>query len=228
MKNLMTFANPAKRFVDQYSLFVRMQIDNTLEMGWSPEDIMLVTNFPYEYRGVEAIVLDDATYCEHRKRASKINMICELIKQGILKDVAWFHDFDAFQAEPLGDILGEYDAAFTDYGTNGMWNTGSFFFKPSALDIFERIQAVMNRRKTNEEVALKRITDAGEFSGRYIKLNGTYNHGRMRETEKTYAAAEKPIKVFHFDPHMNDLYRNVKPFLPSHLNSLFENYGFLC
>jgi hypothetical protein len=155
-------------------------------------------------------------------------MICELIKQCILKDVAWFHDFDAFQAESIGDVLEDYDAAFTDYGTNDMWNTGSFFFKPSALDIFERIQVVMNQRKTNEEVALKRITDSGKFTGRYVKLNGTYNHGRMRETEKTYAAAEKPIKVFHFDPHMTDLYRNVKPLLPTHLNSLFENYGFLC
>jgi hypothetical protein len=226
MKNLMTFANPAKRFVDHYNLFVRMQIDNTLAMGWPLDDILLVTNFPYEYRGVVAVVLDDATYCNHRKRASKINMICDLIKQDILKDVAWFHDFDAFQAEPLGDILGEYDAAFTDYGTNSMWNTGSFFFKPSALDIFDRIQAVMNLHKINEEVAFKCITDAGEFAGRYIKLNGTYNHGRMRETEKTYAAAEKPIKVFHFDPRMSALYEAVKPLLPSHLVNLFTRYGF--
>lgn len=228
MKNLMTFAHPAKKFVEHYDLFMRMQIDNALEMGWPLKDILLVTNFPYHYRGVKALVLGDETYCSHRKRASKINMICELIKQSILKEVAWFHDFDAFQAEPLFDILGDYDAAFTDYGTNGMWNTGSFFFKPSALDIFERIRAVMYRRRTNEEVALKRITDAGEFAGRYLHLNGTYNHGRMRDTEKTYAAAEKPIKVFHFDPRMIELYRQVKPILPVHLVSLFENHGFSC
>jgi hypothetical protein len=228
MKNLMTFANPAKFFVDHYDLFVRMQIDNTLEMGWSQDDIMLVTNFPYEYRGVEAVILDDSTYCEHRKRASKINMICELIKQDILNDVAWFHDFDAWQAEPLSDVLDKYDAAFTDYGTNAMWNTGSFFFKPSSVDLFCRIREVMNNNKINEEIALKYITNNKEFKGRYFKINGTYNHGRMRNTDRTYAAAEKPIKVFHFDPRMNDLYHNVKPLLPIHLNSLFEHYGFLC
>ena len=226
MKNLMTFAHPAKCFGERYEVFVRMQIDNTLTMGWSLDDILLVTNFPYDYRGVVALVLGDDTYCRHRKRASKINMICELLKQNLLTETTWFHDFDAFQAELLSDVLGDYDAAFTDYATHAMWNTGSFFFKPSALDLFERIQTVMNQQRTNEEVALTRITDAGEFAGRYLKLNGTYNHGRMRDTDKIYAAADKPIKVFHFDPRMTELYHQVKPLLPTPLASLFERYGF--
>ena len=157
MKNLLTFANPAKTFLEPYATFARMQIDNSFEMGWDIEDILLVTNFPYSYRGVEAVVLSDDTYCQHRKRASKINMICELIHRGILNETAWFHDFDAWQSELLNDVLGGCDAAFTDYGTNDMWNTGSFFFRPSALEIFERIREVMNQQRTNEEIALLRI-----------------------------------------------------------------------
>lgn len=226
MKNLLTFANPAKTFLEPYTTFVRMQIDNSFEMGWDIEDILLATNFPYSYRSVEAVVLSDDTYCQHRKRASKINMICELIHQGILTETAWFHDFDAWQVEPLNDVLACCDAAFTDYGTNDMWNTGSFFFKPSALGILERIRDVMNRRQTNEEFALLRITRANEFAGRWFKLNGTYNHGRMRETDKTYEAAEKPIKVFHFSPYMKRLYEDVKPILPTRLIELFSRYGF--
>ena len=226
MKNLLTFANPVKEFLEPYATFVQMQIDNSFEMGWDAEDILLATNFPYAYRGVKAVVLNDNTYCKHRKRASKINMICELLRQGILNETAWFHDFDAWQAEPLLDVLVGRDAAFTDYGTNEMWNTGSFFFKPAALDIFERIREVMNHRKTNEEIALLRITEAGEFSGRWCKLNGTYNHGRMRETNKTYAEAEKPIRVFHFDPRMTELYSRVIPLLPERLVQLFSRYGF--
>lgn len=225
MKNLMTFANLAKKFVEQYDVFVRMQIDNSLEIGWDIDDILLVTNFPYEYRGIKAIVLGDETYCAHRKRASKINMICQLLQQGILRETAWFHDFDAWQSEPLLDVLAGHDAAFTDYGTSEMWNTGSFFFKPTALDIFERIQQVMNKKRINEEVALKEITDVGEFAGRWHKLNGTYNHGRMRETEKTYAAAEKPIRVFHFNPYMTEIYHSVVPLLPSRLAQIFVRYG---
>ena len=84
----------------------------------------------------------------------------------------------------------------------------------------------MNSKRINEEVALKKITDAGGFNGRWHKLNGTYNHGRMRETEKTYALADKPIRVFHFDPRMTILYNNVKPLLPQHLLSLFKKYDF--
>lgn len=222
----MTFANPIKEFTEPYSIFVKMQIDNCLNIGWEVKDIILSTNFMYEYRGIESIVLSDDTYCQHRKRASKINMICDLIDKNILNTVTWFHDFDAWQAEPLFDVLDKYDAAFTDYGTNAMWNTGSFFFKPSAVDLFYRIREVMNKNKINEEIALKYITNNKEFKGRYFKLNGTYNHGRMRNTDRTYATAEKPIKVFHFDPRMTDIYNGVIPLLPDRLARLFVEYGF--
>lgn len=229
MKNLMTYINPSGVFTEDYSRLVMVQIDNCRQMGWNDKDIMIATNFPYSYDGLNAIVVPDELFCAHRKRASKINVICHLLKNGFLEDSCWFHDFDAYQVSEFPDnILGGFDAAFTDYATNDLWNTGSFFFNPSALDIFEAIRKVMNERRLNEELALKHLTDrdVNGINKRYIKLNNTYNLGRMRQNEYTYAKADKPIKVFHFHPRMTELFEEVKPLLPNYLIEIFKKYGY--
>jgi hypothetical protein len=219
--------NPTHVFTEDYEALVKVQVDHC-RLRWADEDIMLVTNFPYEFKGLKAIQVPDELFCEHRKRASKINVICYLIEQGILAEPAWFHDFDAYQEADFPDVLGSKEAAFTDYGFNEMWNTGSFFFQPSFLDAFKLIRKTMNRRRINEEQALKRITDANvdNVNDRYVKLNNTYNLGRMRMNELTYAKAEKPIKVFHFHPRMTELYENVKPLLSSELINTMKRYGY--
>ncbi|HCR52126.1 TPA: hypothetical protein DIV48_00575 [Candidatus Kaiserbacteria bacterium] len=126
------------------------------------------------------------------------------------------------------DVLGDKDAAFTDYGFNEMWNTGSFFFSPRAKDLFELIRRTMNDKRVNEEIALYRLTsrNVDNINDRYIKLNNTYNLGRMRHNELMFAKAEKPVKVFHFHPRMKELYKDVKPLLPAHLIELFTRHGY--
>jgi hypothetical protein len=51
-------------------------------------------------------------------------------------DLYWFHDFDAFQLEPLDLELADNKIALTDYGITNVnqwhdhrWSTGSLFFK---------------------------------------------------------------------------------------------------
>ena len=225
----MTYINPSEEFTDDYSRLVMVQIDYCRLRGWKDSDIMLVTNFPYSYKGLSSIVVPDELFCEHRKRASKINVICFLLKNKLLDDICWFHDFDAYQVSPFPkNILGKKDAGFVDYATNTMWNTGSFFFTPKALDIFETIKRVMNERRVNEEHALKWATDRDldGINNRYKKLNNTYNLGRMRQNEYTYSIAEKPIKVFHFHPRMRELYENVKPLIPVSLIEVMAAHGY--
>lgn len=229
MKNLLQYINPIKEFTEDYSRLVEVQIDYCRKFGWKDSDILLVTNFPYSYKGKKSIVVPDDLFCQHRKRASKINVICHLLKKGLLNEVTWFHDFDAYQVSPFPkNILGKYEAGFVDYATNTMWNTGSFFFKPSSLDIFEMIRKVMNERRVNEEYALKYITDRDMegISKRYVKLNNTYNLGRMRDNEYTYSISEKPIKVFHFHPRMRELYEEVKPLIPTSLIEVMSAHGY--
>ena len=124
MKNLMTYINPLKEFTTDYVDLVKVQIDNSLRT-WKPKDILLVTNFPYSYRGINSMIVPDDLFCNHRKRASKINVICYMMENQMIDDVCWFHDFDAYQASSFPKvILGKKDAAFTDYGFSEMWNTG--------------------------------------------------------------------------------------------------------
>ncbi|MBI2634980.1 MAG: hypothetical protein HYW79_00295 [Parcubacteria group bacterium] len=224
----MIYINPLKEFTEDYIRLVKVQIDNSIRT-WDRKDILLVTNFPYSYGGINSIVVPDDLFCNHRKRASKINVICHMMDNYMVDDMCWFHDFDAYQVDIFPeDILGNKDAAFTDYGFNTMWNTGSFFFTQKARDIFELIRQTMNARVVNEEIALRWLTsrNINNINERYIKLNNTYNLGRMRHNELTFKKADKPIKVFHFHPRMTQLYEEVKPLLPDHLIGIFEKHGY--
>jgi hypothetical protein len=54
MKNLLIHINPvSKIFSPEHEDLTRIQIDNSLELRWKKEEILLVTNFPYEYRGIK-------------------------------------------------------------------------------------------------------------------------------------------------------------------------------
>lgn len=225
MKNLMTYLHPSKGFTEDYSQLVKVQIDNSLRR-WKPRDIILATNFPYEYRGVEAIVLPDSLYCEHRKRASKINAVIYLIENRLINGLTWFHDFDAFQLEDLPeDVLGDKEVGFTNYGFNKNWNTGSFFFTPKAIDIFVLIKEEMDRKRINEEQALGRLTRASKIKD-YALLNNTYNLGQKWSSEDSLEIAEKPIKVLHFHPKQTEVYERVKPMISKELMEIFKKHGY--
>jgi len=228
MKNLMTYIHPSKEFTEEYAGLVKVQIDNSLRT-WDKKDILLATNFPYSYNGIDSIVVPDDLFCEHRKRASKINVICYMIENKMIDGLCWFHDFDAHQLQELPeDVLGDKDAAFTDYGFNIGWNTGSFFFTPKAREVFELIRETMNRRRVNEEQALNLLTskNTANINQRYIRLNNTYNLGQKWSSELAYEKADKPIKVLHFHPQMADVYERVKPLIPDYLMEIFKKHGY--
>jgi len=228
MKNLMAFINPLKEFTEDYAGLVKVQIDNSLR-AWKKEDILLVTNFPYSYNGVNSTVVPDDLFCSHRMRASKINVICYMINNHMINDICWFHDFDAFQLHGFEeDVLKGKDAAFTDYGFNDAWNTGSFFFTSKAQDIFEWVRKTMNKKLINEEQALNRLTtfNAYNINERYVRLNNTYNLGQKWSSESAYNKADKPIKVLHFHPRMADVYERVKPIIPDYLMEIFKKHGY--
>lgn len=228
MKNLMIYIHPSRKFTEEYAGLVKVQIDNAIRT-WDKKDILLVTNFPYSYNGIDSVVVPDNLFCEHRKRASKINVICYMLDNHMIDDLCWFHDFDAYQLQELpDDILGDKDAAFTDYGFNPGWNTGSFFFIPKAIDIFELIRETMNRRKVNEEQALNLLTskNTAGINSRYLRLNNTYNLGQKWSSELSYKKADKPIKVLHFHPMMADVYERVKPLIPDYLMEIFKKHEY--
>ena len=223
MKNLLIYINPKHSFgqewiknglflwADETETLMKIQVDNSLALGWKPEDIMIVMNFPWEYNGVKATVVGDENYCDFAPTASKINVICDMFDKGMIgDDLYWFHDNDAFQLGSLDVDVGD-EIALTDYGvargltdTSHRWSTGVLFFRKGAKDAFKLIQhGVNNSYKKNEEIALLAMTrcNYAKINDKIRKINITYNFAtRGRRIPEMYEITDKPIRVIHFHP----------------------------
>lgn len=209
MKNLMVFIHHSKRFkkVDKYrdvGLFARLQIDNSLSWGWRPEDIMLVTNFPFEYHGIKSIVVSDNCFKAKQRTVSKINAILELYERGLIDDLMWFHDLDAFQNDPIPwlNLNGKLLALTHSSVGDSRFSTGVMFFSLGARSLFQQIRDRCYRDNINEEVALRSlIKENKSIKQNIMVLEIGHNFAiRKRDVVKNYGEADKPIKVLHFIP----------------------------
>lgn len=226
MKNLLIYINPSKYFDDEGKIAIKIQIDNSLDLGWKKEDIMLVTNFPYEYNGVKSLVIPGDNYCIFSPTASKINSIVYLFKEKLIKkgEIYWFHDLDAFQLSWISEselaMDKKTDILIPDFGRLPGWSTGSFLFKYSSEDIFNWTRDLIYKYGTEEESALLILTghdtpidyenkiwikgytsnempEIKDINKRIKKLNISYNFHSFN-VRSNYAAAIKPIRVAHF------------------------------
>jgi len=243
MKNIMVHINPEHKFSFRFEkdsdILVRIQIDNALELGWDKKDIILLTNFTYEYRGVCSRVVSDENFCTFRPLSSKTVTIANALESTMLgDDLHWVHDFDAFQIAPfpnIGKEMDGFDAGFTDYGWSQKWCMGSYFYYPSARGLFSQIKGIIYAQKLEDERALVKI--GREIPG-VKRLNITYNFG-MRHIKDNWEKADKPLKVVHFHPwykdsRLPDTTLNMfmygknelgRPLMSERLISLFRNYG---
>lgn len=226
MKNLLIYFNPEKKFAPEYEDLTKIQIDNSLSLGWKKEDIVLVTNFPYEYQDIKALVVEGNYEMFDQNKSSKIPIINRMFADGLIEDdLYWFHDVDAFQLIPF-EISLEKDAGFTDHGDySKTWNAGSFFFKKSARDIFETIWEYMKIRGKNEQDALTFMweNNIDGINNRFEFMGPAYNIGIYRVEENLKIAGT--AKVVHFHPHKKrhlDLFRDI---LPKRLLDIFNKYG---
>lgn len=204
MKNLMIFVNPEKKFNEESKILVKVQIDNSLELGWSLDDIMLVTNFEYEYGGVKSILIDDEGYCSYCPIASKVTTIVLMFQKGMIKEneLYWAHDFDAFQIEPITEDEIDLEGAelgLCDYGRMPKWAGGSLFFRSTARELFEKTKEVMDRLQTVDEMAYGELSKSDEYKDKLKKMNISYNFLSFN-LRSCYFMAIKPIRVAHFHP----------------------------
>jgi hypothetical protein len=200
MKNLLTYINPSKDFDSETKKLIKLQIDNSLELGWDRKDILLFTNFPYEYDGVVSTIVPDDLFCPYFHQMSKINAILWMFEQGMIgDDVYWFHDNEAFQNHPFTREFPK-DLYLTDYGYCDRFNTGSFFFRKGARKAFERIKEDSDAHQDGEEWALGRIHKELD----YELLNITYNFpgsvNANKNFEMIYKKTDLPVMVSHFHP----------------------------
>ncbi len=237
MKNLLVYITPNKRFNREHSIMAKIQIDNAFRMGWKPEDVIIVTNFPYEYNGIKAMVIEDIEFCEFRPRSMKTLTVEYMLKHNLIdNDIYWVHDFDAYQEQSLTPDMKGKDFALTTYGWNPQWSLGSYFVKKGATDIFKWIRDAIYELKLEDERALVYLTQNHlyDINSKYTVIDYTYNFG-MRYIAKVYPKAEKPLKVVHFhlwgkDMPAKDMFLNGKneinvPLVSPELKKIFNKYG---
>lgn len=238
LKNLLVYITPRKAFSEECDILAKIQIHNSFHLGWKAEDIVLVTNFPYERSGVKAIVVGDEHYCPPRPRSNKTAIIPFLIEEGIIEKgkIYWNHDFDAYQLnviKPAELGLAKFDVGLTDYGWKERWSMGSFFVKTSSKDIFEMARPMIYK-DIEDETAMMEITQNPAIAKRCKRLNITYNFG-MRNVESNWKKAKKPLKIVHFHPYYKwvptlDIFMYGKnglkmPLIDFRLRRIFNHYG---
>lgn len=237
MKNLLTYISPDKEFNPEHKMAAKIQIDNSLSLGWKREDILLVTNFDYEYNGVKSIIVGDDNYCSFHVPSAKIYTIVSLFNSGLIeKDLYWYHDFDCFQFVPFEKDepnLGIADMGLTNYGRMPRLCSASMFFKETAWDIFSQLKDEVDRTKKDEEMGIARLIHSNKKLKERVKLlNITYAFHKFN-LSSCIKIVDKPIRAahFHLTPDKYDFYvrGNNKlnmVLIPERLISIFNQHGF--
>lgn len=221
MKNLMIYISPTGSFNNPRhdlsdndgEMLIKVQLENSLGLGWDKNDIMLVTNFPYKFKGIRAFNLKDVDFFDRKPQVSKINAIVKLFESGrIHKNTTyWFHDLDAFQLQKITSDeinIDEDEVAVTDFGGakhfrgKDRFSGGVFFFKSGSYDIFLAIKKLCYELQIDEEEALGIICEQDtRLAKRIKKVDNAYNFIGYN-LEILYQKVNKPIKVVHFHPRV--------------------------
>jgi len=217
MKQLLVYISPTDKFDAEHETLTKIQVDNSLELGWKPEDIILATNFPWEYRGVKSHVMEGDYGALDGNRSSKIKVIHKLLMDWFVNDVVWFHDHDAFQLELFNAPYADFSV--TDHGWSHTWNAGSFFFNQDTQWVFEQILKKMGN-EMNEQDALTTIYD--DVFPNFINITHNLN---IYQLKQNIEKADKPLLVAHFHPHKPRHMNLFRPILPQRLLDIFKGYG---
>ncbi len=237
MKNVMTYVTPTGDFRPSVQHFYEMQIDNALELGWKREDIILATNFDFEYAGIRSRVLRRSVppkwFIESVPgfwKCTKVWAMLELIEDGDIDCLSWFHDGDAFQVKRFENMDWLPDFGLTHYGWQETLCSGSMFFRPNTADVFKDwIASMYALNQCREERAGAPVF--AKIPQRWKWLDISFNFG-SQFIPKTYLSAEKPLRVIHFYPTSLRSWRDFCtsdnelgfPLAPEWLISLFRKH----
>jgi hypothetical protein len=205
---------------------LKAQIDNSLLYGWAKEDIILGTNFDFEYNGIKNVTLKNI--CTFNPFVNKWYGALELLETGVLTDDFWMHDQDNWQVEKFEFPSFEQNLAGCTYKYLGEINTGSLFFKKTSMDFLKYIVKFIDANKhlkvASDEnyIALMR---SNTNAVRHINIiNNEYNVG-MTNFQHRFDSAVKPIKVIGVKPHDKDCLKfyTDKDLVPMELINIFKN-----
>ncbi len=197
MKNFMV-ANLTKKKrydTDAITTLIRAQIENSLNVGWSVKDIILLTNFEFEFMGVKSIVAELNNFC---LTGSKMFGMKWLFDNNLIDDVIWAHDLDAWQN--VSFECPEFKDVGAAYYSNPKYNGGSIFWRRSAKDIVNHIIKVLTADAANKEEPTINKLFKNKYAHRVTTLNNTFNVGCSGYAVR-WERSIKPIHVCHFHPY---------------------------
>lgn len=174
--------------------YMKAQIENSLEVGWSPKDIIVLTNFDFEFMGIKARRI---SFIYPSLLCSKIFAVNDLFKNGYVDEELWVHDLDAWQNSWF-DCPQFRDVGICKYLKSTL-NGGSVFYKAGAKDIVAILSLLLRKIKGSEEPIMSRVLEMAAYKHRVTILNPTYNLGCNGFTER-YIRSDQPIRVCHFHP----------------------------
>lgn len=211
MKNFMVAnkqENSNRYKKENIEILLKAQIENSLELGWNKEDIIILSNFDFQFMGVQSINIS-----EHMNNScltgSKMFGLRWFFNNNKIEDIIWVHDLDAWQNAKFDDYFFDLkgnrmkdikDVACATY-SNWKYNGGSLFWRHRGQDIVEAItQKIVENDENKEEPTLNKIFKSNEYKERISILNYTYNVGCSGFIPR-FDRSIKPIKVCHFHPY---------------------------
>lgn len=231
MKNVLTCylrKEKEKRDFRYFEPYLKAQIDNSIQLGWSTDSIILITNFDFEFMGIKAQNVDlNPGKC---LTGSKTFSTLHLLKQGI-NEPFWTHDLDAWQQVRF-NMPNFADVGVTTYSVERKINGGSMFVRPSAIDMIQEVaDGIVKEQSLREEPIIRKILNLDKYKGRMTIVDQTFNVG-CSGFWKRYSRAIKPVCVFHFHPEMpgtrarvtmvND--ENGQPVMDDRTKDIFAKY----
>jgi hypothetical protein len=139
MKNLIAYhlGTPSRKA--EIETYLRLQVENSLQLGWRPEDVIVKTNFPFSHLGVESSSFE----CEGKATFSKWYAIRDVLSSG---HPVWNHDHDGWQlhAFPSASISKPFKARVFGWvkfegRITPLVTTNSIFIRPDALPFVHHI-----------------------------------------------------------------------------------------
>ena len=193
----------AQRYIDsELAKYFQCQIDISLLLGWRPDDIILGTNFEFEYRGVVSHQLTDI--CQWSGFNNFWFGAVELLERGIITTDFWLHDHDSWPNRYFEFPVFDGDVAGCEYIGTDEWNCGSIYCKKDSLDTLHYIKDFLTVNQhvdlSSDEVFISYLRkNSNPIQHKLTSINTRYNvgvtHGPLR-----IKSAETPINVLSFNP----------------------------
>lgn len=197
MKNLMVanIREKGRYSPDNIKQLLRAQIENSIQVGWEIEDIIVIANFDFEFLGVKTIKTDLNKHCFTGSKMFGVKYVFDNNLNE--REMVFSHDLDVWQ-NIWFDPPEIKDVGITTYSSTRL-NGGSVFWRFSAKDIIELIVFEINKGINKEEPVINKLLNTEEYRGRVTIVNNTYNVGCSGFFPR-YLWSAKPIRVVHMNP----------------------------